>query len=88
MRLSPDMFPLSRQVQVACDNAKGAAARLANVDIPKHEDTESTFPELQARIQKTADFLHSITPAQLDGAESRDIVLVFPTNTMRFTFRT
>ena len=52
-RLYPDMFALARQVQIACDTAKGAVARLAGVEIPKHEDTEKTFEELKARIAKT-----------------------------------
>jgi hypothetical protein len=85
LRLFPDMFPLSRQVQVTCDNAKGAAARLANLEIPKHEDTETTLPELGARIRKTLDFVGGIGPAQLAGAESREILLQFPTHTLRFT---
>src|SRR5512139_1337022 len=74
-RLYPDMFPLSRQVQIACDGAKGAVARLAGVEIPKHEDTEKTFEELQARIAKTLDFIAGVKPAQIDGSEERDIVL-------------
>src|SRR5580692_5157384 len=56
-RLFPDMFPLARQVQIACDTAKGAAARLAGIEPPKHEDTEATIAELKARIAKTLDFL-------------------------------
>jgi hypothetical protein len=83
-RLYPDMHAFTRQVQISCDTAKGCAGRLAGVDVPKHEDTESTIPELQARIAKTLDFLRSITPAQLDGAEAREIVLKFPTNTLNF----
>src|SRR5712675_1213194 len=67
-RLFPDMFPLARQVQIACDSAKGAVARLAGVEIPKHEDTEQTFAELKARIAKTVDFIQSIKPAQIDGS--------------------
>ena len=74
-RLAPDMFPLSRQVQIACDGAKGAMARLAGVEIPKHEDTEKTFDELKARIAKTVAFIESFKPAQIDGTEDRDIVL-------------
>jgi hypothetical protein len=74
-RLAPDMFPLSRQVQIACDSAKGAAARLAGVEIPKHEDTEQTFAELKARIAKTLDFVESLKPAQIDGSEDREVVL-------------
>lgn len=74
-RLFPDMFPLSRQVQIATDQAKGCAARLAGIDIPKFEDNETTFAELQARIAKTIAFLDSFTAEQIDGSEDRDIVL-------------
>lgn len=77
-RLIADMFPLSRQVQIACDHAKGAVARLAGVDIPKHEDNEQTFEELQARIAKTVAFVETFTAAQIDGSEERDIV--YPTS--------
>ena len=74
-RLYPDMFPLSRQVQIACDTAKGAVARLAGVEIPKHEDTEKTFEELKARIAKTLEFIATLKAAQVDGSEDKDIVL-------------
>lgn len=74
-RLYPNMFPLSRQIQIATDMAKGAAARLAGVERPVHEDTEASFDEMQARIQKTIDFLNSITPAQVDGSEEKTIAL-------------
>jgi hypothetical protein len=74
-RLFPDMFTLARQVQTACDAAKGAVARLAAVEIPKHEDTEKTFPELKARIAKTLAFIESVDRAKLDGAESREVKL-------------
>ena len=74
-RLYPDMFPMKRQVQIACDTAKGAVARLAGIEVPKHEDTEETFAELKARIAKTVDFIQSIKPAQIDGSEEKDIVL-------------
>ena len=84
-RLFPDMHPLARQVQIACDTAKGAAARLAQVEIPKHPDTETTFPELKTRIAKTLEFLKSITPSQLQGAESRDIEIKFPNGSWKFT---
>src|SRR6266478_10101746 len=62
-RLIIDMLPLSAQIQIACDTAKGAAARLAGVEIPKHEDTEATLDELQARIAKTLKFVGSVKPA-------------------------
>ena len=74
-RLYPDMLPFTSQVQIATDNAKGAAARLAGVEIPKFEDNEKTFPELQARLDKTIAFLDTLTEAQFEGAEDRDIVL-------------
>ena len=74
-RLYPDMLPFTRQVTIACDNAKGAVARLAGVEIPKHEDVERTFEELRARIAKTVAFIRSIEPAQIDGSEDKDIVL-------------
>ena len=83
-RLYPDMFPLSRQVQIACDAAKGAVARLAGVEIPKHEDTEKTFAELQERIRKTLDFIATVQPAQIDGSEDRDIVLKLRGNDVGF----
>jgi len=75
LRLIADMFALSRQVQIACDTAKGAVARLAGVEIPKHEDTEQTIPELKARIAKTLDFLGSVPAARIDGSEDREVVL-------------
>jgi len=74
-RLRPDMFTLTRQVQVACDNAKGAVARLAGVEVPKHEDTEQSFADLKARIAKTVDFVASFKPAQIDGTEEKEIQL-------------
>ena len=74
-RLFPDMFPLKRQVQIACDNAKGAVARLAGAEIPKHEDTEETIAELKARIAKTIAFVETIGPEQIDGSEEKNIHL-------------
>src|ERR1700758_5098821 len=84
-RLFPDMHPLSRQVQIACDTAKGAAARLAQVDVPSHPDTETTFAELKARIAKTLEFVKSVTPAQVAGAEGRDVELKFPSGSWKFS---
>ena len=75
-RLYPDMFPLIRQVQIATDHAKMATARLAGIEAPKFEDNETSFVELQARISKTVTFLDTITPQQLEGSASRDIVLL------------
>lgn len=84
-RLFPDMYPLVRQVQIACDTAKGAAARLAGIEVPKHEDTEVTFADLKARIAKTVDFLKTVTATQLKDAESRSIEIKFPNGTWKFT---
>ena len=83
-RLFPDMLPMTRQVQIACDAAKGAVARLAGVESPKHEDTEQTLTELKARIAKTIEFIKSIKPAQVDGSEDKDITLKFGTTEMPF----
>jgi len=74
-RLYPDMFPFTRQVQIACDTAKGVVARLAGVTVPKHEDTEQTLDELKARIAITVDFVRSFRPEQLDGTEDKDVTL-------------
>jgi uncharacterized protein len=84
-RLFPDMFPLVRQVQTACDTAKGAAARLAGIEVPKHEDTEVTFADLKARIAKTTDFLKTVGAAQLKDAETRAIEIKFPNGSWKFT---
>ncbi len=84
-RLFPDMVPLSRQVQITCDTAKGAAARLAGVEVPKHEDTEKTIEELKQRVAKTLEFVKSIKAEQLHGAESKTIEMKFPNSTLTFT---
>lgn len=70
-RLAPDMFPLSRQIQIACDIVKKGAARLAAVEAPVFEDNESTIPELQERIAKTIAFLESIHESDFVGTEKR-----------------
>lgn len=74
-RLAPDMFPLSKQVQIVTDIVKGGAARLAGIEVPSFPDTETTFAQLQARIAKTVAFLNTITPAQIDGSEEKAISL-------------
>jgi hypothetical protein len=84
-RLIADMLPLSAQIQIACDTAKGAAARLAGMPVLKHEDTEATIVDLKARVGKTLDFIKTIKSEQLQGAETREIVLEFPGNTLKFT---
>lgn len=72
-RLFPDMFPLTRQVQIACDFAKGAAARLAGLDVPGWEDNEITFDELRSRIAKTVSFVQSVQQDAFADSEERDI---------------
>jgi len=74
-RLFPDMFPLVRQVQIACDFAKSVPARLAGIDVPSYEDNERTFDDLQARIDKTLAFAASVDASKFEGSEDRDIVL-------------
>ncbi len=76
-RLAPDMFPLTKQVQIATDMVKGFAARMSGVDIPKYEDSEKTFPELQARINKTIAFLKSVDAKAIDASEGKAVQLKF-----------
>lgn len=83
-RLYPDMFPLTRQVQIACDFCKGATARLAGAEVPKYEDTEQSFAELKARIAKTLAFIDSFKPTQIDGSEERDITTSAGPNSKTF----
>jgi hypothetical protein len=74
-RLYPDMFPLLQQVQLACDFAKGAAARLAGVPVPAFPDEEKTTDELKARIVKVLAFMDSVAKADVDAGAARDITL-------------
>src|SRR5215468_1058354 len=74
-RLFPDMFPLVRQVQLAADFAKGTGARLAGIEVPKYADEETNLEQLKARIAKTADFLKTLKPAQVDGSETREVTI-------------
>jgi hypothetical protein len=74
-RLAADMFPLTRQIQLASDFAKGATARLAGVEVPKYADDETSFAELQARIAKTVTFVEGFALKDIDGSETRDIAL-------------
>ncbi len=73
-RLYPDMFPLLRQVQVATDFAKSVSARLAGVDVPKVDDTEQTFDDLQARIETVLAFMAGLDEARFADAAMREIV--------------
>ncbi|HWJ95373.1 MAG TPA: DUF1993 domain-containing protein [Telluria sp.] len=86
-RLFPDMFPLTRQVQVAADFAKGASARLAGVAVPSYEDTEQSFADLQARIAKTLAFIDSLPVDAIAGSEERDITTGSGANVRQFKGR-
>ena len=86
-RLTPDMHPFTRQIQIVSDSAKGCAARLAGIEPPSMPDTETTFPELQERIGKTIAFLKSINAERLAGAEDRTVILKFPQGEMKFSGR-
>ncbi|MGH8506780.1 MAG: DUF1993 domain-containing protein [Stenotrophobium sp.] len=83
-RLYPDMFPLTRQVQIATDTTKGCVARLAGIEPPKFEDTEATFAELDARVHKTIDFIKTFKPEQIDGTEQKSVTLKMRNGEMTF----
>ena len=83
-RLYPDMLAMGRQVQIAADFAKGACSRLAGQDVPKYEDSEKTFTELIARIDKTLEHIAAFKPAQIDGQEDRDVTISIAGNPMVF----
>lgn len=74
-RLFPDMLPMTSQVQIACDIAKGAVARLAGKEIPVYEDNEQTLADLKARIAKTIAFIQTVTQERIDGTEDKEIVI-------------
>lgn len=86
-RLVMDMFPVSKQVQIACDVAKGAAARLGGVEAPKYEDNEATLEELKARIAKTLAFIDTVPADAVAAAADAAIEIVYPSMTLRFTGR-
>jgi hypothetical protein len=81
-RLAPDMFALTRQVQIATDHAKGAPSRLAGRDVPKYEDNEASFADLQARIAKTLDHLATFSAAEFEGSDNKVIALKLGQNEM------
>lgn len=85
LRLAPDMLPLSRQIQIASDGAKGCMARLAGIDVPRWEDAEATLDELRERIRRTRDYVAAFTPEQLAGSETREIVVPTRTAELRFS---
>ncbi len=86
-RLAPDMLPLTKQVQIATDHAKGAASRLAGREVPRYDDTEASFAELQARIAKTRDYLGTFASADFKGSDERTVVLKLGGNDLEFNGR-
>ncbi|MEZ5570868.1 MAG: DUF1993 domain-containing protein [Halioglobus sp.] len=84
-RLAPDMHPLTRQVQIATDNAKGCCARLAGVENPVFADVETSFAELQTRIQRTVDFLKGLKASHFVGSEAKEIVMQLPIGKITFS---
>lgn len=83
-RLAPDMFALIRQVQIACDFAKGPAARLAGIEVPKWDDNEASFDQLKARIARTLEYVKGFSTSQIDGSESREIEITVGGQPMKF----
>src|SRR5579864_6726550 len=83
-RLAPDMLPLSKQVQIACDLTKNSLARLIGKEPPRFEDNEKTLDELRARIARTLDFVKSIPAGALEGSEDRDIKVPAGERTLEF----
>jgi len=83
-RLFPDMLPLARQVQLACDFAKNTTSRLAGAEPLKIEDTETTIEQLKARIVRTIDLVKEFKPSQIDGSEERDITIPLGGQTRSF----
>jgi uncharacterized protein len=84
-RLFPDMLPLTKQVHIATDFARGTAARLAGVETPVYDDNEQTFAELIARVDRTIDYLKSFKASQIDGSETREISRPLGTQPRKFS---
>src|SRR5258705_9467332 len=83
-RLYPDMLPLSRQIQLACDFAAKGCARLTHSEVPSTPDTEKTFHELKQRLAKTIEYLRAFKPAQFEGADTKeDTFPVGPNNNIK-----
>ena len=74
-RLAPDMLSFTKQIQIACDGAKFCVSRLAGIDAPSFDDTEASLDELRERVRKTIAFVKSVSPAQIDGSEDKDVVI-------------
>ena len=85
LRLAPDMLPLTKQIQIATDMAKGCVARLSGQEIPKWEDNELTLAELRARLDKAIAYVQSVPATQIDGTEDKEIVLPLRQGEMRMS---
>ena len=85
LRLAPDMLPFAKQIQIACDMAKGCVARLAGLEVPKWDDDETTLDDLRARIRRTQAYVSGFTPEQIDGSDAREIVLTMRVGERRFS---
>ena len=83
-RLAPNMFALTRQVQIITDQIKGCVSRLASVEVPRYEDNETTFADLKARLEKTLAYIGTFKPEQIDGTEDKDITLTLGGTTRQF----
>ena len=75
MRLAPDMFPFTRQIQIACDAAKACVSRLAGIEYVKWDDNEASFADLRERVRKTLEFVQSVDASQINGSEQREILV-------------
>jgi uncharacterized protein len=84
LKLAPDMLPLTRQIQIATDAAKGCAARLAGHEVPKWADDESTLEQLRERVRRTIDYVQSVPAAAFEGSETREVVLQLRAGELRY----
>ncbi|MEZ5533705.1 MAG: DUF1993 domain-containing protein [Steroidobacteraceae bacterium] len=84
-RLALDMYPFSKQVQIACDKARSVVARLAGMEVPRYGDDERTLADLQARIARTVAFVRSVPPERIDGTEDKEVVLPVAGQETRYT---
>lgn len=84
-RLAPDMYPFSKQVQIACDKARSVVARLARMEVPYYVDDETTLAQLQGRIARSVDFIRSVPPHLIDGTEDDEVVLPVTGKETRYT---
>jgi hypothetical protein len=84
-RFYPDMLPFTKQIQIACDMAKGCAARLGGIEVPKYDDNESSFSQLQARIQKTIAFIDSVDRQSIEASAEKEIVFPIRGSTVQLS---